>query len=196
VEIEKKVLAAGPQVLRTLQRQLDELAEDAATVVSESMRDGVRTLPTSMRTHFIEAFARGLESNPRIEGYARYKWFVVPVAGRLILGDSVCVFETAGRRRFKPLDDETDQGKRVLMPLSTGRILVGTDDSEAPAVSEAEANEAFAKCSLEFFVSAHLLSDEEAQLVDSIGTWSGIATDEEQRALLDEIKRDYPPLTS
>lgn len=195
VEIEKRVLSAGPQVLVVLQRKLDEFAEDAAAVVSESMRDGVKGLPTSMRTHFIEAFSRGLESNPRIEGYTRYDWFVVPVAGRLLLGDSICVFETVGRRRFKPLDDETDPGKRVLMPLATDRLLIGTNDSEPPVVSEAEVNEASVRCSLEFFVSANRLSDAEAHLVDSIGAWSGIASDEEQRAMLDEIKRDYPPVT-
>jgi hypothetical protein len=155
------------------------------------MCEGIRNLPVSMRTSFIEALSRGLDDNPRVRAYRRFNWFVLPTDEQLILGDSVCVFETGGARSFKPLDDEEPPSKRIFMPLAPARLLVGTYEAEAPHVDVIVVNEAFARCSLEFFVSARPLRDTETYLLEYLGTWSGIATDEELQFIWDEVKSEF-----
>jgi len=191
VEIERRILAAGPKLLALWEQTLNEGAEEIAPVLDRVMRESANALSASMRVSFIEALSRGLDNNPRVLAYRRFNWFVLPTAEFVILGDSVCVFETDGDRRFKPWDDEASPGKRILMPLAPGRLLIGTHESEVPDLDVLAVNRAFARCSLEFFVSARRLVGSEAQMVGSIGTWSGIASDDELNAIWEQIKDDF-----
>jgi hypothetical protein len=191
VEIERRILAAGPRLVGLWEQKLNEAAEEMAPVVDRVMRDGAKGLPASMRVSFIEALSRGLDTNPRVLAYRRFNWFVLPTTESLILGDSVCVFETDGDRTFKPWDDEASPGKRILMPLAPGRLLIGTQESEVQEPDVLAANQAFARCSLEFFVSPRRLVASEAQMVESLGTWSGIASDGELNAIWQQIKDDF-----
>jgi Protein of unknown function (DUF4238) len=191
VEIERRILAAGPKLVALWEQKLSEGAEEMAPVVDRVMREGAKGLPASMRVSFIEALSRGLDNNPRVLAYRRFNWFVLSTAESLILGDSVCVFETDGDRTFKPWDDETSPGKRILMPLAPGRLLIGTHESEVPDLDLLALNQAFARCSLEFFVSARRLVGSERQIVESFGTWSGIASDGELNTTWEQIKDDF-----
>jgi hypothetical protein len=191
VEIEKRILAAAPKLMALWEQKLNEGAEEMAPVVDRAMREGAKGLAASMRVSFINALSRGLDNNPRVLAYRRFNWFVLPTADPLILGDCVCIFETDGERKFKPWDDEASPGNRILMPLAPGRLLVGTHESEVPDLDIPVVNRAFARCSLEFFVSAMRLVGPEAQMVDSLGTWSGIASDSELNAVWEQIKDEF-----
>jgi hypothetical protein len=187
-EIERRILAAGPRLVAMLEQKLNEGAEEMAPVVDRVMREGAKELPASMRVSSIEALSRGLEKNPRALAYRRFDWFVLPTAESLILGDSVCVFEKEGDRAFKPWDDEASPAKRILMPLAPGRLLIGTHESDVPDLDILAVNQAFARCSLEFFVSSRRLVSSEAQMVESLGAWSGIISDCELNAMWEQIK--------
>jgi len=191
VEIEKRIFAAGPKLVALWEQKLNEGAEEMAPVVDRVMREGAKGLPASMRVSFIEALSRGLDDNPRVLAYRRFNWFVLPTADSLILGDCVCVFETDGDRTFKPWDDEASPGKRILMPLAPGRLLIGAHESEMPDLDIPAVNQVFARCSLEFLVSARRLVGPEAQMLDSLGTWSGIASDGDLNAIWEQIKDDF-----
>jgi len=69
-------------------------------------------------------------------------------------GDTACVFETRGKRRFKPLDDKGDDLLRVFLPLSADGVLVGTAAAACPELDVVSLNKAIVQCSDEFFVSA------------------------------------------
>lgn len=188
VDIERRILAAGPQLMALWEQKLNEGAEKMAPVVDRAMREGARVLPASMRVSFIEALSRGLDNNPRVLAYRRFNWFVLPTEESLVLGDSVCVFETEGDRRCKPWDDEASPGKRILMSLAPRRLLIGTYELKLPDLDVHAVNQAFVKCSLEFFVSARPLVGSEAQMAGDIGTWSGIAGDGELDTIWEQIK--------
>ena len=76
------------------------------------------------------------------------------------------------------------------MPLAPDRLLIGTPEQAMPEVDLAAVNQAFARCSLEFFVSARRLNESEAQLTQEIGLWAGIATEGELNAVWEQIKND------
>jgi hypothetical protein len=107
----------------------------------------------------------------------------------LILGDSVCVFEVDGERPFKPWDDETTPTKRIFMPLSPNRLLIGSRGDTLPPVDAPVLNRAFSRCSLEFFVSSKRINGPD--LAESVGVWSGIATNSELNAVWEQIKDDW-----
>jgi Protein of unknown function (DUF4238) len=126
IEIERRILAAGPKVIAMWEQNLDDGIQTLRPVANRAMSEIANGLPASMRLSFIDALSRGLEDNPRIKAYRELAWYVIPTAEFLILGDSVCVFEVEGERPFKPWDDETTLTKRVFMPLCPGRLLLGS----------------------------------------------------------------------
>jgi hypothetical protein len=191
VEIERRILSAGPKLLAMWEKNLNDGIEAIVPVVDKAMREGAKRLPASMRLSFIDALSRGLDDNPRVRAYRRFNWFVLPTIESLVLGDCACIFEADGDRQFKPWDDETSPGKRIFMPISPRRLLIGAQqESKMTEVDVSAVNQAFARCSLEFFISARRLDSSEAHLIESIGLWSGIADDGELNAVWEQIKND------
>jgi hypothetical protein len=188
-EIERRILAAGPKILQVWNRSIDDRAEEMASVVDSGAREAMKGHSESMRASFIDALSSGLEDNPRIRAYREFTWSVHPTTVPLILGDSVCVFEVGGERAFKPWDDETTPTKRIFMPLSPDRLLIGSRDDMLPPVDVPALNRVISRCSLEFFVSSK--PTDCPDLPEFIGVWSGIATNSEFNAVWDQIKDDW-----
>jgi hypothetical protein len=189
IEIERRLLATGPKLFAMWEQNLDDGIQAMVPVANRAMSESAKGLPASMRLSFIDALSRGLEDNPRIEAYRQLEWFVLPTSEALILGDSVCICEVEGERPFRPWDDETAPAKRIFMPLCPNRLLVGSrKPSSGPAADMRVINEAFVRCSLEFFVSPKRLNGPD--IIESIGAWSGVATDSELSAVWDQIKAD------
>jgi hypothetical protein len=67
-----------------------------------------------------------------------------------IARDTACLFETAGARRFKLLDDGDDRIQRIYLPLALDRILVGTPYKKSPKVDAVVLNKAIVRCSYDF----------------------------------------------
>ena len=188
-EIERRILAAAPRLLEVWNQSIDGRAEELAPVVDSAMREAMKGHAEGMRVSFIDALSRGLEDNPRVRAYRELTWCVVRATEPLILGDSVCVFEVDGERPFKPWDDETTPTKRIFMPLSPHRLLIGSRDDALPTVDVSALNRASSRCSLEFFVSSERIDG--SDLSESVAVWSGIATDSELNAVWQQIKDDW-----
>ena len=133
---------------------------------------------------------RYLYAELRSASYAKHNWFVLRPASPVLLGDTVCLFETTGERRFKPLDDEADSIHRIYLPLASDCLLIGTPFKSCPVVDVRLLNKAIARCSYEFFVSAQALPDQ-SPLVKKLGKWSGILGAEEVQSLMKELTRDF-----
>lgn len=142
-----------------------------------------------------ESYTRALAERPILELRApdlqSLRWFVCESMTPLIFGDVGCVFETAGVRRFKPVPAENDAIRNVFLPLSSGRMLIGTSLSLIPQVDFNLINEAIAKCSGEFFVCS-VATSENNRLVASVGAEAGVVSREELEQLIIEMsKADY-----
>lgn len=114
-----------PSVLETMMPDLVKVVDTAVGAVRSS-------LPKAIRTGHIQALSKDPSAGKRAESYAKVNWFVVAVTAPLFLGDSVCVFETGGSRRFKPFDEQGDDVRRIFLPVSSDRLLVGTPYSACP----------------------------------------------------------------
>jgi hypothetical protein len=170
------------------EQNLDDGIKSIVPLADRAMSESAKGLPASMRLGFIDALSRGLEDNPRIKAYRQLEWSVLPTVESLILGDSVCIFEVEGERPFKPWDDEKAPAKRIFMPLCSRRLLIGSRKPSGPEVDVTAINEAFARCSLEFFISSKRLDG--SGMIESIGVWSGMASGTELNAAWEQIKAD------
>ena len=179
-----------PQLLRLAQIRLDAMVLEGAKMMGAIFRDQLRSMPASMRTHFIAALSRSLDAGPRVEAYRRVNWYLVTVERPIILGDFVCLFETRGERRFKPIDDESDDCEHIFLPLAADRLLVGGRTDETPKIEVPALNDATARCSREFFVASGRLAEPDLSLANLIGTDAGIVSEPELAAMVDAIKRD------
>jgi hypothetical protein len=126
--------------------------------------------------------------------YAPFRWFLVIPTTPIYLGDTVCLFETSGTRRFKPLNDGDDSVQRIFLPLASDRILVGTPYRKSPKVDAVVLNKAIVRCSYEYFVSANQLPLTSA-LPASIGKRAGVLSEVEMQRILRAIKQDLPAAT-
>src|SRR4051794_37471374 len=76
------------------------------------------------------------------------------------------------------LDDKDEVIRRIYLPVSSHRLLVGTPFSHPPHVSVDLVNKASARCSYEFFIASTPLSVQ-SSLVRGIGHWSGLLSQTE-----------------
>jgi len=189
VEVERLLPTLVPSMVPLMEKLLEDYAQGAAPIVAGGVRSAANELPTTLKRQFIQAMSSGLESNPRTAAFENFSWFLVDLADRIILGDSVCLFETTGGRRFKPLFDKADSTTRIFLPLAHNRLLVGTNTGIGLEIDVALLNSAFARCSLEYFVSSKSLTD--PSLHESIGSWAGIFTRNETATLIDGVLRDF-----
>jgi len=113
-------------------------------------------------------------------------WFVCETVPALILGDSGCLFEVIGKRRYKSIDDKGDDFTNIFLPVATHKLLLGTSFSTIPQINFKSINKAMARCSYEYFICAESSADKTA-LISLIGDWAGILTDTEKEQLLREI---------
>lgn len=194
VEIERLLIRNASQAIAAIERFLDEYVEEGATALDDTMRESIKGLPDSMRSHCIEALANNLDGGARAQAYARLNWFLVAVGEPLILGDSVCLFDTNGQRPFQPIDEEASKTKSILVPISADRLLVGTTAEKRPSIDARDVCDACARCSLEFFVSSGPVKA--AALHKLIGSWAGVLSADETRSLLKDVRGEFPGSTS
>ncbi len=145
-------------------------------------------VPAALRSGFIDSMSRNLDAQERVARYETLNWFLLRVATPVILGDAVCIFETRGDRRFKPLDVDGDDVQRIYLPLSAERVLVGTPYTSCPRVDPRVLNKAIARCSQDFFVSSIALP-EGSSLIEGIGKWSGLLNRDQIQELVEEVKQ-------
>jgi hypothetical protein len=172
---------------------MEQIIPDLACRLDEMMAAVNVQMPKIAETGHNSSLSKSLFLYRRAEAYARFNWFIVTVPTKLILGDTLCVFETAGQRRFKPLDDKDEKIRRIYLPVSSHRVVVGTPHSTLPDISAQIVNKASARCSYEFFVSA-VSFPANSSLVRGIGQWSGLMSQRELAQLTRELESDVDSL--
>lgn len=175
--------ANGPAIL-------DQSVPNLAESVTEHFAFLQANTPAVMRHAHIKSLTKDPNAAQRAATYAQFRWLLIRPTAPVYLGDTVCLFETSGTRRFKPLDDGDDQVQRIFLPLAPDRILAGTPYKKSPRVDPAVLNKAIVRCSYEFFVSANQLPPTSA-LPASIGKRAGVLSEAELQKILREIKSEW-----
>jgi hypothetical protein len=142
------------------------------------------SLPAMLKKAHINALGKGLVPEPRAEKYRSLKWFVGQSETDLILGDVGCLFAIKGGKRYKSLTFADDEIQNIYLPISYNRILIGTPLHSVPEIDFKAINDAYAKCSRDYFVSSKS-SPEIASLASRIGEEADAISNEE----LEEIVR-------
>lgn len=177
--LKDRILRLAPHVLPKLLDQQKAAFQMLFRIFFARIRSEI---PDAMKKGHIKALAKSTIPKPRTEDYRRLRWFLCKSELPLILGDLGCLFEIAGSKRFKTINDKDDQIKNIFLPISSNRILVGTALSDIPKVDPDMINQAISKCSREYFVCSNL-SPSIVGLMSSIGDQSGIL----DRAELEQI---------
>jgi hypothetical protein len=158
-------------------------------VLQDTVAEVKSIFPKAFREGHIKSLAKNPIAKPRADEYSNLKWFVCQAEHPIILGDTGCLFEVAGERRFKPIDDKGDKIINIFLPISSRKYLIGTTYSVVPQVDIKTLIQATARCSYEYFICSESCP-EKAALAASIGTWAGIVSKKELEQLLTEIISD------
>jgi hypothetical protein len=169
---ERQVDAIATLLLPSFAAWAESRASETSAIVDELARRSNEAYPDAIRRAHIAALSETPKNDKRAEFYAKLRWFIFSTETPILLGDSACLFELAGERRFKPIHDAEDQLQRVFLPISAKRLLVGTPYKKPPKVDLRKLNRAIARCSHEFFVTSDRLPLNSG-LASSIGSWSG-----------------------
>ncbi len=112
--ITQAMLLRRPHLLRLAEQNMPDLA----VFVDKFISTVLDQFPESLKTAHNEALSKNPIAELRADSYAQLNWYVVIAKSPVILGDTVCVFETRGQRRFKPLNDQDDDVKQILLPVA------------------------------------------------------------------------------
>lgn len=186
-DIERQLPVLVPKLLPLVDQFIDTYIQDQAPHYHRALEAHIACFPETMRTSFIEKMSEHLESTSRVASYERFNWFVLEPEQSLILGDCACLFETEGKRRFKPLDDNDNPAVSVLLPISSNRLLTGVLTCAPPRLNSKELNRTFAACSLEYFVSSVPRVGQDACLTNLIGSEAGVLSHEERRLIMEDL---------
>lgn len=130
---------------------LDNKDSDIKKLFSDFIQTFKSQLPEAIRENHIKALAESTTPEVRANMYQGLRWFIFSSNNPFILGDTGCLFEINGSRKFKAFHDGTDKIQRVFLPIASHQILIGYD-SKISKINTNAINEAIAKSSREFFI--------------------------------------------
>lgn len=134
-------------------------------------------------TH-IKTLAESPNPKARVNIYKELRWFLCSSNHSLILGDTGCLFEVDGSRRFKSFDDRTDNIKHIFLPIASNKMLIGCY-SELSKINFKTINEAIVKSSREFFICSEN-AEYYNSLLPLIGKESELMTQSELKQIINE----------
>jgi hypothetical protein len=149
-------------------------------------------LPKAMKKGHITALSQGLIPDVRAEMYRQLRWFVFNCNEAVILGDIGCLFEITGEKRFNSINFQNDIILNIFLPISDGKILVGTSFSGIPNVDLNLINLEIAKCSRDFFICSKKSSNI-ITLLPKLGKDVEIMTRNEIEEAVKELFQEYKP---
>lgn len=132
----------------------------------------------------IKSLVQNLISEPRVEHFQQFHWFVRRSSGKLILGDVCCLFQIDSK--FKSLGGTKDNIERIYVPISSDCVIVANATDEVPNIDPVELNEASASVSRDYFVTNERTS-EMSRLQSLLGTQSELLTEAELKQIIDEV---------
>lgn len=164
-----------------------ESFSDFTEQIKQAGKKSIEKIPESIKDGHLKSLEKSIAPEARIKFYEQMNWFILTSTSPLILGDFGCLAETNEERKLKVIPYELEGTESIFLPISKDKILIGTKSSKAPSINFDEINEATAKCSREFFISA-LFSAEFEKLQSAIGTYSDFDSNKEIKKIMDDIK--------
>lgn len=182
---------ALPNIMASLLPAVDqfitEIVHSAPAEFGPALASAISSLPATMQDSFNERLLESIDGGIRAEAYAKFLWWNVEVGESLILGDSICIFEVPSLRHFAPIDDDATRTRRIFMPISDRRVLVGVRDGDSPMIDPPVLKSAVASCSFEYFVSAFRDAGEAVRHL--IGFNAGVLSPDERTGIIES--QDY-----
>jgi len=164
--------------------QMDEKISEYSFIFGALGPILLQKIPAMVKDGHIKALAKSLIAEPRLENYRSLNWFICDSKEPLVLGDVGCLFQVAGSKKFKSLNDKEDELVSVYLPISSKKLVVGAPSRLMPSVVSAIVNENSVRTSREFFVGE---TSERLDLLDILGTESAILSEEEIKQILMEV---------
>jgi len=175
--MQKSVTTATDEQPELFASLMQPFLETAQTAIPKSIKEGQRNL-----------LSQSLAPAIRVDDYLNLQWYVRKTCTTLILGDSGCFFEIEGERKFRPLNDKQDSIKRVYLPISSDRLLIGCSLEVPQEPDGTFINAAAARCSREFFIGKER-SDDWTALQQRIGENSDLFSKNE----IDQMIKQWLP---
>ncbi|MEP7363163.1 MAG: DUF4238 domain-containing protein [Acidobacteriota bacterium] len=181
--------------LRSPDEHWKEIAAEIYPLMKSGLEEGLDRMASTFenppdgafKAGYVESLSRNLHAEERVEHYGRYRWYVLSSSTPLLLGDCGCVFETAGKRRFRPIDEMEEGFVAAYLPIASTRLLVGSTSKHEPMIDVKLVNRAVARCSHKFFVSSTQLPTD-SHLVKSLGAWAGVMNERELVEVMNDLK--------
>lgn len=146
----------------------------------------LQRLPAIVKDGHIQALAKSLVTEPRVEKYQRLNWFVCKPSEPLILGDVGCLFDIVGEDKLRSLGGTNEDIRMAYLPIASDCLLVGSATATIPELDFKAINKSFASYSRDFFVCRHL-SEEVAVLLKFLGKDSQVFSESELQVMIREV---------
>lgn len=153
----------------------------------ESFKDEI---PHMARNAHIETFSESVAPADRIEQLRAFHWFLhTETCDSFILGDTISLCQISNGQ-YKSYLSESKECKRILLPVSSQHILVGSTDARIPKLDIEAINQASAAISRDFFIASKN-TDKERSYAQLINTKSFVIGTHELENLKEQIQQEY-----
>lgn len=146
----------------------------------------LQRLPAIVKGGHIQALAKSLIAEPRVETYRQVKWLVCKASEPLILGDVGCLFDIVGEGKLRSVGGITEDIRMAYLPIASDCLLVGSVTDGIPELDFKLINKSFVSYSRDFFVCRQL-SEETLNLHKFLGKDSQIFSESELRLIIKEV---------
>jgi hypothetical protein len=161
---------------------------------SNELNNGISDIKDKLPELIKDAHNKKLGENVvldiKSEKYVHFNWFIFQTSKILILGDSGCIFEVMGNRRFKSIDDNNDEIINIFLPISKNQLLIGTKFRYLPVFDIKTINKALSSCSVDVYISSEN-SPEISKLTKIIGQWANLISENELGNYVKQMFLDF-----
>ena len=170
---------------KLLVRLLDSSIVEIVEAIQSQRAEITQSLDQIVKQAHIKTLLKNLVPEPRVDYYNQLYWYVRRSTEPLILGDVCCLFRVANSR-YVSIAGPADGLDRVYLPIASDCVVVGSPKDEVPDIKVSELNEASARVSRNFFISA-ISSDEMIRLSNFIDTEADVLTGAEMEEIITEV---------
>lgn len=172
-KIARRKLRENPEILSSaLEKVTQEMV--ASNPFSEpflqQLKDGI---PEMVRNAHIEIFSESVAPADRVEQLRMFHWFLhTENYGSFILGDTISLCQALDGR-YKSYLSESKECERILLPISSQHMLVGSIEPRMQKLDVEAINQASAAISQDFFIASQN-TDRERSYAQLLNTESSV----------------------
>lgn len=195
-KVARRKLQENPDIFSDALEQVTKEMTASNPFSSEFFRHFEGGISDMARNAHIETFSEAVAPADRIDQLKAFHWFVhTESPDSFILGDTISICQ-ASNGQYKSYLLESKEVERLLIPISSQHILVGSTDSRMQEIDIEAINQASAAISRDFFI-ANRNTDRERGYAQMISTKSFIIEDQEIENVREQIRKEYfNPTTS